>query len=218
MSDWDWGLIERSWPLLRDAAWVSIQLFAWSLVLATALGLILALMRMSTFWPLRWVSALFVWIFRGLPALVILFFAFFWLGRELDLSPFQAAVLGLGASAGAYKAEIIRAGLLAVDRGQYEAAEALGFTKAHALRRIIIPQGLRVMIPNYMSNAILLLKATSLASVIGMIELTGRSRQLANSTFKPIEILTTAGVMYLAMTTVLVLSQEFLERRFALKS
>jgi ABC-type amino acid transport system permease subunit len=75
-----------------------------------------------------------------------------------------------------------------------------------------------VMIPNYMSNAILLLKATSLASVIGMIELTGRSRQLANSTFKPIEILTTAGVMYLAMTTVLVLLQEFLERRFALKS
>jgi His/Glu/Gln/Arg/opine family amino acid ABC transporter permease subunit len=218
MNDWDWGLIERSWPLLRDAAWVSIQLFVWSLVLATGLGLILALMRMSTFWPLRWVSALFVWIFRGLPALVILFFAFFWLGRELDLSPFQAAVLGLGASAGAYKAEIIRAGLLAVDRGQYEAAEALGFTKAHALRRIIIPQGMRVMIPNYMSNAILLLKATSLASVIGMIELTGRSRQLANSTFKPIEILTTAGVMYLAMTTVLVLSQEFLERRFALKS
>jgi His/Glu/Gln/Arg/opine family amino acid ABC transporter permease subunit len=218
MSDWDWDVIERSWPLMRDAAWTSIQLFFFSLVVATALGLILALMRMSSIRVLRWVSAIFVWIFRGLPALVILFFAFFWLGRELDLSPFQAAVLGLAASSAAYKAEIIRAGLLAVDQGQYEAAEALGFTKAHAMRRIILPQGVRVMVPNYMSNATLLFKATSLATVIGLTELTGRSRQLANSTFKPIEILTAAGFIYLVLTSVLVIAQGFLERRFALKS
>ena len=218
MSDWDWDVIERSWPLMRDATWVSVQLFFFSLVLATAAGLLLALMRMSSFGPLRWVSALYVWVFRGLPALVILFFAFFWLGRNLDLTPFQAAILGLAASSSAYKAEIIRAGLLAVDLGQYEAAEALGFTRAYALRRIIIPQGVRVMIPNYMSNSTLLFKATSLAAVIGLTELTGRSRQLANSTFKPIEILTAAGVIYLALTTVLIVAQGFLERRFALKS
>jgi polar amino acid transport system permease protein len=218
MSDWDWGVIERSWPLLRDAAWVSLELFFLSLVLATALGLVLALMRMSSARVLRWASAIYVWIFRGLPALVILFFAFFWLGRNLNLSPFQAAVLGLGASSAAYKAEIIRAGLLAVDTGQYEAAEALGFTKAHYMRRIIIPQGVRVMIPNYISNSTLLFKSTSLAAVIGLTELTGRSKQLANSTFKPIELLTAAGVIYLVLTSVLVASQGFLERRFALKS
>jgi His/Glu/Gln/Arg/opine family amino acid ABC transporter permease subunit len=218
MTDWDWDIIERSWPLLRDATWVSVQLFLWSLFLATALGLLLALMRMSSFGPLRWVSAIYVWVFRGLPALVILFFAFFWLGRNLDLTTFQAAILGLAASSAAYNAEIIRAGLLAVDTGQYEAAEALGFTKAHSFRRIIIPQGVRVMIPNYMSNSTLLFKATSLAAVIGLTELTGRSRQLANSTFKPIEILTAAGVIYLVLTTVLVLVQGFLERHFALKS
>jgi His/Glu/Gln/Arg/opine family amino acid ABC transporter permease subunit len=218
MGDWDWGVIERSWPLLRDATWVSIQLFFFSLIFATVLGLLLALMRMSAAAPLRWVSTIYVWIFRGLPALVILFFAFFWLGRNLNLTTFEAAVLGLGVSAAAYKAEIIRAGLLAVDMGQYEAAEALGFTKTHAMRRIILPQGIRVMIPTYMSNATLLFKTTSLAAVIGLTELTGKSRQLANSTFKPIEILTAAGVIYLALTSILIISQGLLERRFKLKS
>jgi len=217
MGDLDWGVVRQSWPLLRDATWTSIQLFLLSLVLATAVGLAVALMRMSNVRALRWFSAAYVWVFRGLPALVILFFAFFWLGRELDLTPFQAAVLGLAVSSGAYKAEIIRAGLLAVDRGQYEAAEALGFTKAHAMRKIIIPQGIRVMVPNYMSNATLLFKSTSLAAVIGLTELTGRSRQLANSTFKPIEFLTAAGVIYLVLTSVLIVGQGFLERRFALK-
>tara|TARA_B110000263_G_scaffold80516_1_gene70459 strand:- start:5591 stop:6202 length:612 start_codon:yes stop_codon:yes gene_type:complete len=203
---------------MRDATWVTINLFAWSLVLATGLGFVLALMRMSSISCLRWLSTLYVLIFRGLPALIILFFAYFWVGRNLSLSPFQSGVVGLSVAAGAYKAEIIRAGLLAVGRGQYEASEALGLSRAHQMRRIIIPQGVRVMIPNYMSNATLLLKSTSLASVIGITELTGLSRQLANSTYKPIEILTAAGLIYLALTTVLTVSQEILERRFSLKT
>ncbi|HIN70183.1 MAG TPA: amino acid ABC transporter permease, partial [Acidobacteria bacterium] len=153
MGSWDWSIIQRCWPLMRDAAWVSVNLFAWSLVLATGLGFVLALMRMSNNRYLRWISALYVLIFRGLPALVILFFAYFWVGRNLHLSPFQSGVVGLSVAAGAYKAEIIRAGLLAVGRGQYEASEALGLSRAHLMRRIIIPQGVRVMIPNYMSNA-----------------------------------------------------------------
>jgi His/Glu/Gln/Arg/opine family amino acid ABC transporter permease subunit len=218
VSDFDFDIIRRSWPILRDATWVSIELFAASLVLATILGLVLALMRMSKVAPLRWFAATYVWIFRGLPALVILFFAFFWLGNSLGLTPFQSAILGLSASSGAYKAEIIRAGLLAVDRGQYEASEALGFTKAHYMRRIIIPQGIRVMVPNYVSNSTLLFKSTSLATVIGLNELTGRARQLANSTFQPIEILAAAGVIYLAITSLMTLSQGFIERRFALKT
>jgi His/Glu/Gln/Arg/opine family amino acid ABC transporter permease subunit len=203
---------------MRDATWVTINLFAWSLFLATGLGLVLALMRMSSIPWLRWLSTLYVLVFRGLPALIILFFAYFWVGRNLSLSPFQSGVVGLSVAAGAYKAEIIRAGLLAVGRGQYEASEALGLSRAHLMRRIIIPQGVRVMIPNYMSNATLLLKSTSLASVIGITEVTGLARQLANSTYKPIEILTAAGVIYLGLTTVLTVSQEILERRFSLKT
>jgi len=218
VSDFDFDIIRRSWPILRDATWVSIELFIASLVLATVIGFVLAIMRVSTIAPLRWFAATYVWIFRGLPALVILFFAFFWLGNSLGLTPFQSAILGLSASSGAYKAEIIRAGLLAVDRGQYEASEALGFTKAHYMRRIIIPQGIRVMVPNYVSNSTLLFKSTSLATVIGLNELTGRARQLANSTFQPIEILAAAGVIYLAITSLMTLTQGFIERRFALKN
>ena len=213
----NWDIVWRSRAIFWDALWVSIQLFVISLVLATIIGLIFALMRMSRVRTLRWISAGYVWVFRGLPALVILFFAFFWLGNSLGWSPFQSAILGLAVSSGAYKAEIIRAGLLSVDPGQYEASEALGFTRAHYMRRIVIPQGIRVMIPNYVSNSTLLFKSTSLAAVIGLTELTGRSRQLANSTFQPIEILTAAGVIYLVVTSLMTLSQGWIERRFAVK-
>jgi His/Glu/Gln/Arg/opine family amino acid ABC transporter permease subunit len=217
MSDFDFDIIRRSWPLMREATWVSIQVFAWSLVLASFIGLLFALMRLSNVRALRWIAGTYVWIFRGLPALVILFFAFFWVGRVLDLTSFQAAILGLGVSSGAYKAEIIRAGILAVDNGQREASDALAMTRAQSMRRIILPQGIRVMIPNYVSNSTLLFKSTSLATVIGLNELTGKSRQLANSTFKPIEILTAAGVIYLVLTSVLVGAQVLLERRYAVK-
>jgi His/Glu/Gln/Arg/opine family amino acid ABC transporter permease subunit len=217
MIAFDFDIIRRSWPLMREATWTSIQLFAWSLVLATLIGLVFALMRLSKVKALRWIAALYVWVFRGLPALVILFFAFFWIGRDFDLTAFQAAILGLGVSSGAYKAEIIRAGILAVDTGQQEASDALAMTRTQSMRRIILPQGIRVMVPNYISNATLLFKSTSLATVIGLNELTGRSRQLANSTLKPIEILTAAGVVYLVLTSVLVGAQVLLERRYALK-
>jgi ABC-type amino acid transport system permease subunit len=86
------------------------------------------------------------------------------------------------------------------------------------MRRIVIPQGIRVMIPNYVSNSTLLFKSTSLAAVIGLTELTGRSRQLANSTFQPIEILTAAGVIYLAVTSLMTLTQGFFERKFELRT
>ena len=197
---------------------VTLQLFAAALVLATLLGLLLPLMRLSPRRALRWFSAVYVWVFRGTPVLVTLFFAFFVLGRQIGLTPLQSGILGLAMDAGAYKAEIIRAGIIAVDSGQYEAAEALGMTRAHYMRRIIIPQAIRVMVPTYMSNTILVLKVTSVAVGIGLVELTGITRQLSNSTVRPIELFTAAAAIYLALTTALVLLQEFLERRFALKT
>jgi polar amino acid transport system permease protein len=213
----DWGIVPRSWDLLMEGARITVGLFAFAIVLATVVGMLLAIMRLSPIAPLRWISATYVWIFRGTPVLVTLFFAFFVVGRELGLSPFWSGVLGLGFDGAAYKAEIIRAGILAVDPGQTEAAEALGMTKRHYMRRIIIPQSIRVIVPTYMSNSILLLKATSVAVGIGIVELTGITRQLSNSTFQPIELFTAAAVIYLALTTVLVVAQEILERRFTLK-
>ncbi len=214
----DWSVVGRSWDLLIGGTWVTLQLFVWSLALGTVLGLILALMRLSRFRALRWLSLGYIWLFRGIPVLVALFFAFFVLGRQVGLSPLQAGILGLGTSAAAYKAEIIRAGIMSVDPGQYEAAEGLAMTRRHYMRRIIIPQGIRVMVPTYMSNTILVLKVSSVAVAIGIVELTGITRQLSNSTNRPIELFTAAAFIYLMLTTVLVIVQEILERRFSLKT
>ena len=214
----DWSVVTRAWDLLIDGTWVTLQLFAWSLLFATVLGLALALMRLSKYRVLRWVSLGYVWFFRGIPVLVALFFAFFVFGRQAGLSAFQAGVLGLGTSAAAYKAEIIRAGIMSVDPGQFEAAESLAMTRSRYMRRIIIPQGIRVMVPTYMSNTILVLKVSSVAVAIGIVELTGITRQLSNSTNRPIELFTAAAFIYLFLTTVLIVFQEFLERRFALKT
>ena len=214
----DWSVVGRSWDLLIGGTWVTLQLFVWSLALGTVLGLILALMRLSRFRALRWLSLGYIWLFRGIPVLVALFFAFFVLGIQIGLSPLQAGILGLGTSAAAYNAEIIRAGIMSVDPGQYEAAEGLAMTRRHYMRRIIIPQGIRVMVPTYMSNTILVLKVSSVAVAIGIVELTGITRQLSNSTNRPIELFTAAAFIYLMLTTVLVIVQEILERRFSLKT
>jgi His/Glu/Gln/Arg/opine family amino acid ABC transporter permease subunit len=216
--DLDWGVVVRSFDLLLKGTRLTVVLFSASLLLGTVLGLILALMRMSRFRAVRWFSLAYIWVFRGIPVLVILFFAFFVVGRQFGLSPVQSGIIGLGFSAAAYIAEIIRAGIISVDPGQFEASESLGMTKRHYMRRIIIPQSIRVIIPTFMSNSILVLKVTSVAVAIGIVELTGITRQLSNSTTRPIELFTAAAGIYVFLTTVLVVLQEVLERRFALKT
>jgi len=216
--EWDWGIVGRTFDLLLLGTRLTLVLFFFSLVLGTVLGLVLALMRMSRFRLARWSSLFYIWVFRGIPVLVILFFAFFVVGRRMGLTSVQAGILGLGFSAAAYIAEIIRAGIMSVDPGQSEASEALAMTKRHYMRRVILPQSIRVIIPTYMSNSILVLKVTSVAVAIGIIELTGITRQLSNSTTRPIELFTAAAVLYVFLTTVIVVVQEVLERRFALKT
>jgi len=216
--EWDWGIVVRTFDLLLLGTRLTLVLFFFSSLLGTVLGLVLALMRMSRFRLARWSSLFYIWVFRGIPVLVILFFAFFVVGRRMGLTSVQAGILGLGFSAAAYIAEIIRAGIMSVDPGQSEASEALAMTKRHYMRRVILPQSIRVIIPTYMSNSILVLKVTSVAVAIGIIELTGITRQLSNSTTRPIELFTAAAVLYVFLTTVLVVVQEVLERRFALKT
>ena len=214
----DWGVVVRAFDLLLKGTWLTLILFFFSMLLGSVLGLILALMRMSRYRVARWLSLGYIWFFRGIPVLVILFFAFFVVGRELGLTPVQSGILGLGFSAAAYIAEIIRAGIISVDPGQFEASESLGMTKRHYMRKIIIPQSIRVIIPTYMSNSILVLKVTSVAVAIGIVELTGITRQLSNSTTRPIELFTAAAGIYVILTTLIIVAQEVLERRFALKT
>lgn len=220
----DWTLVWDSIPLIWKGAKTTASLAAWSLVLGTIGGVALALMRLSPLKPLRWFAAGFGWLFRGIPLLILLFYAFFALPEltagpvdGILLEPFQAAVLAFSVWTAAYQAEVIRSGIIAVDPGQGEASEALGMSKAHYMRRIIIPQGVRIMVPPYISNAMTLLKQTSLATLVTVPEMTLLTQRLFSNDFQFRERIVALAMLYLAMTTVLLIAQQAMERAFRLK-
>ena len=213
-------LIQEYAPVILKGFWITIRLFLWSLVFSTVVGLVLALMRISPVAVLRWISGGIGWLFRGIPLLLILFYAFFALPeihQSLMFDPFWAAVVGLSIWTAAYQSEAIRSGIIAVEKGQVEASEALGMTKRYYMRRIVIPQSIRIMIPPFIGNAINTMKQTSLAAVITVPEMTLLARQIISEDFKVAEPLLTLAFIYLALTTLLLMAQQGLERIFRLR-
>ena len=213
-------LIQEYAPVILKGFWITIRLFLWSLVFSTVVGLVLALMRISPVAVLRWISGGIGWLFRGIPLLLILFYAFFALpeiSQSLMFDPFWAAVVGLSIWTAAYQSEAIRSGIIAVDKGQIEASEALGMTKRHYMGKIIIPQSIRIMIPPFIGNAINTMKQTSLAAVITVPEMTLLARQIISEDFKVAEPLLTLAFIYLVLTTLLLVVQQGVERIFQLK-
>lgn len=171
-------------PLLLKGAWTTLYLSVTAMVLAVGLGIGLGLTRVFGPAPVRWLAMAYIEIVRGTPLLIQLYFIFYGLPNlGIQLSPFVAAVLGLGLNYAAYEAENYRAGLAAVPRGQMEAALALGMTRRQALRHVVIPQAFRVVIPPITNDFISLLKDSSLVSVITMVELTKIYSQLATTYF-----------------------------------
>ena len=213
-------LIQEYVPVILRGFWITVRLFLWSLVFSTVIGLALALMRISPVAVLRWISGGIGWLFRGIPLLLILFYAFFALPeihQSLMFDPFWAAVVGLSIWTAAYQSEAIRSGIIAVEKGQIEASEALGMTKRYYMRMIVIPQSIRIMIPPFIGNAINTMKQTSLAAVITVPEMTLLARQIISEDFKVAEPLLTLAFIYLALTTLLLMAQQGLERIFRLK-
>ena len=212
--------IQEYVPIILKGFWITVRLFLWSLIFSTVAGFILALMRISSVAILRWISGLIGWLFRGVPLLLILFYAFFALpeiSRSLMFDPFWAAVVGLSIWTAAYQSEAIRSGIIAVEKGQFEASEALGMTKRHYMRRIVIPQSIRITVPPFIGNAINTMKQTSLAAVITVPEMTLLARQIISEDFKVAEPLLALAFIYLVLTTMLLMVQLGLERIFRLK-
>lgn len=212
--------IQEYLPIILKGFWITVHLFLWSLLFSTVGGLILALMRLSPIAAFRWISAVIGWLFRGIPLLLLLFYAFFALpaiSRSLMFEPFWAAVLGLSIWTAAYQSEAIRSGIISVEKGQIEASETLGMTKRYYMRRIIIPQSIRIMIPPFIGNAINTMKQTSLAAVITVPEMTLLARQIISEDFKVAEPLLALASIYLLLTTILLMAQQGLERIFRLK-
>lgn len=216
-----WGLADYL-PLLLQGARVTIEITVLGMLLAIALGLPIALMRMSHAWPLRLLATGYVEFFRGIPVLLLLFFLYYGLpslaGSYLpglaNLSAFTAAVLGFGLNYAAYEAEVYRAGISSIPVGQWEAAASLGMSPALAFRRIILPQAIRVILPPMTNDLIALFKDTSVVSVIAVVELTKQYQILAKSSTRYLEIGLVTAVLYLAMSVPLGRLARRLEKRW----
>ncbi|WP_249731802.1 amino acid ABC transporter permease [Roseococcus sp. SDR] len=202
-------------PILLQGVWVTIAVTLCALLLSTALGIVWALMRTSGKRWLEWPAMLFTNTIRGIPILVQLFYIYFVLPElGVDLNAFQAGVIGLGVAYSAYMGEVFRAGILAVDAGTIEAAESLGMSRARILTRVVLPQAVRIVLPPYGNNLIMLLKDSSQASVITVAELSTQARLIASSTFKNQEVWTMAALLYLCLSIPLIILVARLEKRF----
>ncbi|MEI7626351.1 MAG: amino acid ABC transporter permease [Actinomycetota bacterium] len=231
----DWSSVGKylfSDPIM-DGLVRTIELTAISMVIGIIIGVILAVMRLSPNPLVVGASGFYIWLFRGTPVLVqLLFWSFIGalypviaLGvpfgpslLELNsnhlITPFVAALLGLGLNEGAYMSEIVRAGLLSVDEGQTEASKALGMRRILMMRRIILPQAMRVIIPPTGNETIGMLKTTSLVSVIAYTELLYAAQLIYAANYKQIPLLIVASIWYLVLTTILSIAQYFIERHY----
>jgi len=220
--------------LILQGIQLTIVLTIAAMAIGVVGGILLAVMRLSPNPVMSSLSWFFVWFFRGTPLLVQIFFWFniaivlpyigftipgthigvSWSTNVL-ISALTAAILGLGFNEAAYMAEIVRAGIISVEHGQTEAAQALGMTRLQVMRRIVLPQAMRVIIPPTGNETISMLKTTSLAFVASVEELFTRAHEIASSNFRVVELLFVASIWYLVMTSILTVGQYYLERYFA---
>lgn len=212
----DWGFIATWWPFISRGVIVTFQLSIISIICAVILALSAALARLSRIAPINSLASLYVSLMRGTPLFLQFIFIYSALPQlGLVLNAFPSAVLALSLNYGAYMSEIFRAGIQAVGRGQGEAAAALGMTPWQTMRRIVLPQALRIITPDIGNQFIAMQKDTSLASAITLLELMGLARQAGAPRQRFFEALVVAAIWYWLMTIVLSYFQGKLEHRMA---
>ncbi|MEY9888819.1 polar amino acid transport system permease protein [Catenulispora sp. MAP12-49] len=236
-KNFGWDLVRQwlFWHTIVQAVFVTLQLTVYAMLIGIIGGVLLAVMRLSSNPVSASAAWAYTWFFRGTPVLVQLLFwnniaalvgqqvgfgvpfgpQFFHLDTNSTITRFTAAVLALGLNEAAYMSEIVRAGILSVDEGQTEAAASLGMRRARIMRRIVLPQAMRVIIPPTGNETISMLKTSSLASVIGVVELTDASESAIHLYFKAIPFYVVASLWYLFFTTVLSIGQFYVERHYA---
>jgi polar amino acid transport system permease protein len=205
-------------PFLLQGAWLAVEIAALAMVGGMIMGLGLALLRISRLAPLRAIAWFYIWFVRGTPQLLQLVFIYDALPPlGITLDTFTTAVLGFALNEAAFSAEIIRGGILSVNRNQALAANAFGMRPFLTLRRIILPQAMKAILPGMANDVISMIKGTSIASVIFVNELTFRSQQIVGQNFKFFTVFAAAGIIYLVMTSAVAVGQALLERRFNLE-
>jgi len=207
--------------LFVEGAKVTLLITLNSALIGLVLGVLMGLARGS---PRAWLRApalAYIWLIRGTPVLVQIMFVFYALPvlvPQLQLDEFWAASIALGLNVGAYNAEVIRAGIQAVPQGQTEAARSLGLSNVSTLRWIVLPQAIRIVVPPLVNNIVALLKDSSLASAIGLLELTLAGNRISSETFLPVPVLTTVAALYLIYTTAITIVTTLLERMMKLRA
>jgi polar amino acid transport system permease protein len=201
-------------PILLQGVGLTIIVTLGSLVLSTLLGLVWALMRVSGLRALSLLSGGLINVIRGIPIIVLLFYLYFVMPDfGIALTALQAAILGLGIAYSAYQAENFRAGIEAIDKGQIEAAQTIGMGWWLTMRRVILPQAVRIVLPPYGNIMIMLLKDSSQASTITVAELALQGKLIASSTFKNTNVFTLVALMYLTMSIPLILLVRHFEKK-----
>jgi polar amino acid transport system permease protein len=204
-------------PFFAEAALVTLEISVLSTLLGLCCGALGAGARLAGNVPVRFAGGAYVSVFRGTPALIQLFVLYFG-GPQvgIDLTPMQAAVIGLGLNIGAYMSESIRGAIVAVDRGQGEAARSLGLGRAQTMRKVILPQSARLMIRPLGVNTVALIKGTALVSTISVVELTYTAHRFIGSTYRPFELLLISGAFYMVIVYGAIRIVAVLDRRYAI--
>jgi polar amino acid transport system permease protein len=200
-----------------DGTRVTVELTLVAGLSGILIGVLAALGRTSRALPLRWIASLYIWIMRGTPLLVQILFVFLALPTlvpALRMDDFASACVALAFNVGAYNAEAIRSGLLAVPKGQIEAARSLGMSSWHTFMDVTFPQAFKVALPPLVNNTVALLKDSSLAYAIGVVELTNVGNRIQAATFQPLPTLITTALVYLTLTTVMTQISDAVERRY----
>lgn len=210
------GLLEKYYPVYLQGLWGTLWISAVTVLLGTVLGVLVAVLRMSRSKVLNGIAGAYIEVLRGTPILLQLYF--FWIGLPkllpfMELSDTQCIVVALVINASAYIAEIIRAGIGAVDKGQWEAARSIGLTEAHVMTHVIMPQAVKNILPALCNEFITTVKGTSLASVFFVGELMTSYRSVQAATFLALESLTIVGVIYFLLNLILSRLLRLLERR-----
>ncbi|MBG9453275.1 ABC transporter permease [Lysinibacillus sphaericus] len=212
----DFSLVTDFLPFMVKASWVTLKLTLYSTIFGLILGLFVALMKISKVKVIRLIADFYLWIIRGTPMLVQLFLIYYGLPQVgIELSPMVAAVIALGINSAAYIAEIYRGGIMSISKGQIEAAESLGMSYFLQMRKVILPQALRVSLPALGNQAIMMLKDSSLASLVTVSELLMVSQRYAASNYAFIEFYLVAAGFYLVMTTFFTFILNRVERRMS---
>ena len=222
--NWQWFRVPKYLFLLEDGTFtlgpllnglmVTFRITAWGLVLAFAFGLVTALFRLSHSFVAVVVARGYLELIRNTPLLVQIFFLYFVMAPVLGIERLFAAILALSLFEGAYASEILRAGIVSIHKGQWEAAHSLGLTTFHTYRYIILPQAIRRLLPPLTSQAISLIKDSALVSTIAVYELTMEGRAIVADTFMTFEIWFTVAAIYLVVTIILSLVVTLMEVRF----